>query len=483
MALPSQRRLSCRSFLMVEPVLFFWAFGLFMSVPILQQYVYFRISEDNGFPYSAERETGCQAGNDSDMAALERKVQDSAARYDIGNVMIMSIPSVIVSLMLGPWTDTAGRKRAIVAPAIGSLLESINTLLVMYLKWPILVLFVGSAFTGFSGFFTVMTQASMAYIADTTPEQQVALRLAIMQLMLLIGGLVSQLTTGPWLRTYGFIEPYWFIFACFTLATFYVVVLLPESTPKTKREPCRLLSCDSFKVIWSVYADPRNGYRRSLFLLLIGDGLVSLATMGLSGVISLFVLRSPLCWSPTYFGGFMAFRFLTQGIGGIVVFAFASKTWVVFLVPIVGLLTGTISPIMKGMITQLTRPDERGAAFSAVAAISTFCNFLGAFVFNPIYIRSQSIGFPGLVFLVCAAVTVFPLAIFSFLKNTKYLPRDWDEETTGVEEASEKSPDPETNEYDTQLQENREIDWVDSHDLQDGEKNCQEKDEGIVTVL
>jgi PCFT/HCP family folate transporter-like MFS transporter 1/3 len=80
--------------------------------------------------------------------------------------------------------------------------------------------------------------------------------------------------------------------------------------------------------------------------------------MGLSGVILLFVLRTPLCWSPNVLGAFMAFRFLTQGLGGVIgigilkrccsdaniarigltsliasliVFAFANKTPMVFL--------------------------------------------------------------------------------------------------------------------------------------------------------
>lgn len=178
--------------------------------------------------------------------------------------------------------------------------------------------------------------------------------------MILIGGLVSQMTSGLWIKNFGFIPPYWFILACEIVSALYVIFLVPESVtkPKEKEHRTRFFSLTSFKKIWKVYRDPRDGYRRSLFLLLIGDGIVSLATMGLSGVILLFVLRSPLCWSPTVLGAFMAFRFLTQGIGGIVgiglfkrcftdsnltrigltsliislvLFAFANKTWMVFL--------------------------------------------------------------------------------------------------------------------------------------------------------
>ena len=52
-----------------------------------------------------------------------------------------------------------------------------------------------------------------------------------------------------------------------------------------------------------------------------------------------------------------------------------------------------------------------GAMFSSVATVDTFCNFLGAFIFNPMYIRSSKFGFPGLPFLVSAALIIIPLIL------------------------------------------------------------------------
>ena len=93
-------------------------------------------------------------------------------------------------------------------------------------------------------------------------------------------------------------------------------------------------------------------------MLLISDGIITLGVMGISGVVALFVLRTPLCWGPGTLGVFMAFRFFMQGFGGIagigilkrfmseinvtrigmvsqcaslVFFAFSDRTWMVFL--------------------------------------------------------------------------------------------------------------------------------------------------------
>lgn len=142
------------------------------------------------------------------------------------------------------------------------------------------------------------------------------------------------------------------------------------------------------------------------------------------------------------------------------------------LVPIIGIFGGAVVPLYKGMMSQTVDPDERGqfflyyrasaywqtpsflyekrpqgiktlardpcflgltndvffslspncycnryffcsvgAMFSAVTTVDTFCNFLGAFIFNPMYIRSSNFGFPGLPFLVSAVLIIIPLVM------------------------------------------------------------------------
>ena len=141
-------------------------------------------------------------------------------------------------------------------------------------------------------------------------------------------------------------------------AVLWVIFLVPESKQKAEKKKMRFLSFDSFRAIWSVYKKPRNGGRKNLILLLVSDGIINLGVMGISGVVALFVLRSPLCWGPATLGVFMAFRFFMQGFGGIVgigllkrcmseinvtrvgmvtqcaslvFFAFSDRTWMVFL--------------------------------------------------------------------------------------------------------------------------------------------------------
>ena len=59
----------------------------------------------------------------------------------------------------------------------GSAIEAILILIIMYLDWPVYVLFIGEAINGFSGFATIMTMAAFSYVADITTEQRLAIHI------------------------------------------------------------------------------------------------------------------------------------------------------------------------------------------------------------------------------------------------------------------------------------------------------------------
>ena len=49
--MPRQNLPVWRRYATVEPVIFFYAYGLMTSIPLFQQYVYSVVSENKGFPY------------------------------------------------------------------------------------------------------------------------------------------------------------------------------------------------------------------------------------------------------------------------------------------------------------------------------------------------------------------------------------------------------------------------------------------------
>ncbi|KAJ7378797.1 hypothetical protein OS493_020395 [Desmophyllum pertusum] len=79
--------------------------------------------------------------------------------------------------------------------------------------------------------------------------------------------------------------------------------------------------------------------------------------------------------------------------------------------PVVGIFTGTIRPLFRGMMSRIVGVDEQGALFSASASLETLCNFIGAFIFNSMYPASLKFNFPGFVFFLGTIILIIPLLL------------------------------------------------------------------------
>ena len=96
----------------------------------------------------------------------------------LGYNLVLTIPSLFVAPLWGPWTDKGGkRKPALQVAILGACLEVAVTLLVMYFEWSVYILFVSAAVSGFSGFATVLMVGATSYIADISSEEERAFRI------------------------------------------------------------------------------------------------------------------------------------------------------------------------------------------------------------------------------------------------------------------------------------------------------------------
>jgi len=82
-----------------------------------------------------------------------------------------------MGLFIGPWTDTAGRKPALLLAALGATIEAIMVIGVMVNHWSLYLLLVGKFFNAMTGFFSGMAQTSFAYVFDTTDHTLISTRL------------------------------------------------------------------------------------------------------------------------------------------------------------------------------------------------------------------------------------------------------------------------------------------------------------------
>ena len=164
--------------------------------------------------------------------------------------------------------------------------------------------------------------------------------------MTFMAGVISLLTTGLWIESFGFFAPYWFIVGCYLVSAFYIAALLPESRPKLEGSP-GFFSGHSFKAIYSLLTKSRSGSyrRRNLLLMVAASGLIYFSVLGLQGSYTLYFIGRPFCFSSSLIGYFWSCATFLYGIGAVVGVATLRQCLSDINVSRFGLLGAILSPI------------------------------------------------------------------------------------------------------------------------------------------
>ena len=305
----------------VEPVTFCYACALILHAPLIQQYVYHRLSEDYGIPSNTnvvESSCGVYTNTETDLTILRKRkdVQSLTSFIYLGIILAAALPSFFMALLLGSWSDSVGRKIVVLLPVIGALLDSICVLITMFTRGSLYFLFIGSFCNGLCGFFTTMILAVFSYMADMTSEEERALRLGILEAVAFTSGMISHISSGWWIHRLGFKAPYIFITILHLISLTYIGLWLPESSPSVNPKRIKdLFSASHFKKIYVVFK--ANANKLHLYGLLVTSAFLMLASIGFGSVIVLYSLDTPFCLSPILIGYFLADCMFMQALGAI----------------------------------------------------------------------------------------------------------------------------------------------------------------------
>ena len=145
----------------------------------------------------------------------EKEVEKVVASINMYLNILTSIPAIIVSLFLGPWSDVNGRKPLLIFPQIGIMLtQSIYVMNAYQTSLPgefILLASIGSLFGGMTALFIGV----YSYISDVSTGQARTYRIALIDLFTYVGYPLGTFLSGP-LYKYG---GYYTVFGLVSLMT------------------------------------------------------------------------------------------------------------------------------------------------------------------------------------------------------------------------------------------------------------------------
>ena len=227
----------------VEPAIFLFMLARHLYLPLYEQYYYVnygsQILQNTTFPFPNgsfclnSSEVDHFAGNGS-FKTIETWSDNLVVYGQIAN----RIPSIIVTILLGPLSDRFGRKPVLLIAAVGLTLQGFIAMLIVHFQWNPYYFIIANFISGILGDNAGILSGAFAYIADISSEKWRGLRIGIIEGVFAIGSAAGPILVGYWLKLNNcdFITPLWLYTACNIAAGVYIMFCIPESLSKSERK-------------------------------------------------------------------------------------------------------------------------------------------------------------------------------------------------------------------------------------------------------
>ena len=234
----------------VEPVLILYFFSAFPVSIIIQRYTLDWISDYQRHIDVKNRTTSvdlhslssllvassassqCTNNGSSADTDFQNEVQSLTSLFAMAESLVWGIPAIISTSFLGAASDRLGRRFCILPALFGAVASSSCAFFVVWYQAPIFWFFIGDVIYGCCGSFAAMTMSCFAYVADQTPPQRRMIRILVVEMCMLVGGIVSPIGVGPVIDRIGSAYTI-LVVVCSSVVNFiYVFICLPGSNTR-----------------------------------------------------------------------------------------------------------------------------------------------------------------------------------------------------------------------------------------------------------
>ncbi|XP_039108314.1 proton-coupled folate transporter isoform X1 [Hyaena hyaena] len=426
----------------VEPLIFLANFALVLQGPLTTQYLWHRFSADLG--YNGTRDRGSCSNHSADPVMKE--VETLTSHW----TLYMNLGGFLVGLfsftLLGAWSDCVGRRPLLVLASLGLLLQAVVSIFVVQLELHVGYFVLGRILCALLGDFSGLLAAGFASVADVSSSRSRTMRMALLESCIGVAGMLASLLGGHWLRAQGYANPFWLALALLIAMTLYAAFCFGETVKEPK--PARLFTLRHHRSLVRLYVTwaPEKS-RRHLALYSLAIFMVVTVHFGAQDILTLYELSKPLCWDSKLIGYGSAAQhlpYLTSLLGlqllrhcladawvaeiglafnilGMVVFAFATITPLMFTGYGLLFLSLVTTPVVRAKLSRLVGESEQGALFSAVACVNALAMLMASGIFNSLYPATLNFmkGFP---FLLGAGLLFIPAILIGALEKANPRP-------------------------------------------------------------
>ncbi|CAF0729080.1 unnamed protein product [Rotaria sordida] len=378
-----------------------------------------------------------------------------------------SVPTILMTYILGLYTHQLGRKFVLILTMLGNLVQYSIWLFIIHYELPDYWWHIAAFLSSLAGGGNVSSFILNLIITDSTKESERTSRFLYIGAMCTAIGAIASLLVGFWIEYRGFLDLYWT--ALFVQLLTIIIVyhhMKPQSflpivsknshdyihnTNKNTKYNQLIQICMVFS--------PRHTYRSrkrsiSLIITLVAFIFHCLASLSLGVPFLWFQLNYPFCWSAKEIGYYNTASSIIWSIGSIVGMKFLTYTrssdaaiccishtcfivsalwvsqamynWQLYIGLLIAPFTTYQGSLTYSIISKWLEPNEINNAFTFVTEINTILNVFGNSFFNYLYSITVSHS-RNFTLLLAAGLGVIPLILNCILYVvTKNIPDESD---------------------------------------------------------
>nr|XP_039269450.1 proton-coupled folate transporter-like isoform X1 [Styela clava] len=210
-------------FPIIETITFFASATFYTLHTIENEYIYQMVSESHNFTSNHSVKYCEEVDNVTQVSDNEQVIADGASKWSMYTKIVLYTSNAISSLIITAWSDSIGRKRALVFPLLGCLLSSTMQALIILFRLPLHFVVINALSYGLSGGYSTMIDVGTAYLSDTVQTEKRGRRYTILEVTSSLGGGLALMGTGYWIKYRGFVPSSFLLVGCSIVA----LILLP----------------------------------------------------------------------------------------------------------------------------------------------------------------------------------------------------------------------------------------------------------------
>lgn len=348
---------------------------------------------------------------------VEEIVQPYTTKITMYKSLVEAVISGVLAMLVGPWSDSNGRKPFIVLPVAGYTLYYIAWFILIHIPsaHPLWFLLPSIFFTLSGGLICIFT-CIFCYITDITNEKNRAFRMAVVSSTIsggIIGGYLSSTYIAKLFPGSASSVLFSVGIASSFIALLYTVTVLPESLA-VKESQRSFFNVSSVKeMVQTVFIErPKKG-RARLLLAIIVVGIGILILQGDSSY-RYYALRKSFLWSLEHyniysavysaisviastFGAYLStsvlrvhelyvalFAVLMSTLS-CVLSALSRTTIEYYIFSVVGCFGNLLNPMLKTQITRNVARSDLGKVFAFISTAEAFSPLIASPLYRSVY--------------------------------------------------------------------------------------------------